>query len=138
MVLKYLFYEMFGWFNFLPISFASHTYLWKHHLTIDSTGSFWVGFYMHRSMEFDNLVGLLSSLRQFDMVCQVWFVWDFVKGLFQSKLREDQQILTRALVLSVPFVLLSSKSNSLSAGFSFASPGYTIGLIFFCVQSSWF
>ena len=120
-------------------------------------------FHLHPTHIFENIIWRLIQLVVFELVfictgawsltiwlvsfqvwdnliwsAKFWFVWDFVKGLFQSKLREDQQILTRALVLSVPFVLLSSKSNSLSAGFSFASPGYTIGLIFFCVQSSWF
>ena len=43
----------------------------------------------------------------------------------------------RASVLSVPLLALGSKSTSLSAGFSFVSPGCTIRLVFCCVLSSW-
>ena len=56
---------------------------------------------------------------------------------FRGKVRDDQLRLTRVSVLLVPLIALGSKSTSLSAGFSFVSPGCTIRLVFCCVLSSW-
>ena len=55
-------------------------------MSIDWIGSFWeVDFDMLKSMEFWNLVGLLSSLRGFDRVYQGWFVCNSVEGLFHRQ-----------------------------------------------------
>ena len=44
----------------------------------------------------------------------IYYAW--VGRLFKIKLRDDQQRLTRALVLLVPLLARGSKSTSLSAG----------------------
>ena len=61
-----------------------------------------------------------------------------LKDCFRGKLRDGQQWLTRALVLLVALLALGSISTSLSAKFSFVSPGCTIQLVFCFVLSSWF
>ena len=105
-------------------------------MSIDWIGSFWgVAFDMLKSMKFGNLVDLLSSSRRFDRVCQDWFVWDFVEGLFQRQ--ASRRSVKGFGSLLVPLLALCSKSTSLSAGFSFVSPGCRLWLVFGCVLSSW-
>ena len=67
MDLNFLLARGFDFVLSLGVTFPHITSVMK----IDRNGSFWgVGFDMLKSMELGNLVGLLSSLRQFGSVCQ--------------------------------------------------------------------
>ena len=55
---------------------------------------------------------------------------NLLKDCLRGKLQDDQERITRALVLPLPLLALGSKSISLGAGFSFVSPGCMIYNLF--------
>ena len=75
-----------------------------------------VCFDMPKSIRFRDLLRLFLSSRRPDTVYLGWLCEIWLGSSLRCKLRDDQERLTRALVLLAPLLPLDSKSTSLSTG----------------------